>query len=110
MKNDMINIPGISHANFRAYLIGFILSIVLTIIPFGLVYYGHGSLSEYDILVSIAIAAVIQVFVQLHYFLHLDRSSDQSWNVLALLFTLLIIAIILAGALWIMIDLHSRMM
>jgi cytochrome o ubiquinol oxidase subunit IV len=48
--------------------------------------------------------------VHLHYFLHLDRSSEQSWNLQAILFTFLIIVILIAGSLWIMFTLHTRMM
>ena len=55
-------------------------------------------------------AAVVQMLVHLHYFLHLDRSSSARWNVLALLFTLLIMFIFVGGSIWIMFDLNYRMM
>ncbi len=110
MENKAVNIPGISHANLKGYIVGFILSVVLTIIPFSLVIYGRGAIATSWIFVGLAAAAVAQVVVQLHYFLHLDRSSDQSWNVQAILFSGLIIVILVGGSLWIMTDLHGRMM
>ncbi|MEO6147682.1 MAG: cytochrome o ubiquinol oxidase subunit IV [Sulfuriferula sp.] len=110
MNHDSIDLPGISHARVRSYVVGFALSIVLTALPFGLVVFGLDRFSHAAILVAITLAAIAQIVVQLHYFLHLDRSSDQSWNMLAIVFTVLIIAIMLLGTLWIMYDLHFRMM
>lgn len=108
MTHDTIDIPGISHANLKSYVIGFVLSIVLTVIPFSMVMFGLGSRTF--ILVGVALAAIVQIVVHLHYFLHLDRSSEQSWNLQAILFTILIITIMILGSLWIMFDLHARMM
>ncbi|WP_455384688.1 cytochrome o ubiquinol oxidase subunit IV [Acidihalobacter prosperus] len=108
MAHEAIDIPGISHANIKSYITGFVLSIVLTVIPFAMVMFNLGSRTF--ILVGIALAAIVQIVVHLHYFLHLDRSSEQSWNLQAILFTLLIIVILIAGSLWIMFDLHARMM
>jgi cytochrome o ubiquinol oxidase subunit IV len=108
MAHEAIRIPGISHANLKSYIIGFALSMVLTVIPFAMVMFGLGSRTF--ILAGIALAAIVQIVVHLHYFLHLDRSSEQSWNLQAILFTFLIIVILIAGSLWIMFTLHTRMM
>lgn len=110
MEHGAIDIPGISHANLKGYVIGFIISIALTVVPFALVMFGQSGLTRAVILVGIALAAVVQIVVHLHYFLHLDTSSEQSWNTQAILFTILIIAIMIGGSLWIMFDLHTRMM
>lgn len=110
MAHDSIDLPGVGHARLRTYVVGFVLSLVLTAIPFGLVVFGLDRFPHSAILIAIAFAAIVQIGVQLHYFLHLDRTSDQSWNLLAIVFTVLIIAIMLLGTLWIMFDLHARMM
>ena len=74
-----------SHGSYKSYAIGFILSVILTVIPFGLVMYP--SLPK-DMTILIVVAfAVIQVVVHLFYFLHLDSSREQRWNVSAFLFT-----------------------
>lgn len=109
MDEQAVHIPGISHASFKGYVVGFILSVLLTIIPFALVIYGRGVIATAWIYAGIAAAAIVQITAQLHYFLHLDRSSDQSWNLQAILFAGLIIVILVGGSLWVMIDLHSRM-
>ena len=99
---------GAGEATLKSYAIGFILSIVLTALPFGLVMYG--TLSSTSLVIAIFSAAVVQMGVHLHYFLHLNASSKARWNVLALLFALLIMVLIVGGTLWIMYHLHYRMM
>ena len=54
--------------------------------------------------------AVIQIFVHLVYFLHMNTSSEERWNLIALAFTALIIAIVVVGSLWIMYNLNINMM
>jgi cytochrome o ubiquinol oxidase operon protein cyoD len=48
--------------------------------------------------------------VHLHYFLHLDTSSAARWNVLVMLFTLVIMALFVGGGLWVIWNLNYRMM
>ncbi|TDF66455.1 cytochrome o ubiquinol oxidase subunit IV [Cupriavidus sp. L7L] len=97
-----------THASFKGYAIGFILAVILTVIPFKLVM--DGSLDKGMILWIILGMAAVQILVHLKYFLHLDTSSDQRSNVIALLFTALILVIVVAGSLWIMHNLNTNMM
>jgi cytochrome o ubiquinol oxidase subunit IV len=125
-------IAGEAHGSLRGYVTGFVLSLVLTAIPFGLVMLGVGSgsvpevgvviernaqatkyvvdLTKGIVLGAILITAIVQILVHLHYFLHLDRSSAQRWNLMTFVFTALVVAIFIGGSLWIMFDLHYRMM
>ena len=97
-----------SHGSYKSYAIGFILSVILTVIPFGLVMYP--SLPK-DMTILIVVAfAVIQVVVHLFYFLHLDSSREQRWNVSAFLFTGLVIVLLVGLSLWIMFSIHTVMM
>jgi cytochrome o ubiquinol oxidase subunit IV len=61
-------------------------------------------------LFTIIVAAIAQILVHLHYFLHLRKSSDARWNIMALIFTVLIIALFIGGSLWIMYNMNYRMM
>ena len=97
-----------THASFKGYAIGFILAVILTVIPFKLVM--DGSLDKGTILWIILGMVAVQILVHLKYFLHLDTSSDQRSNVIALLFTALILVIVVAGSLWIMHNLNTNMM
>lgn len=108
MEHTPVNSSGASRGSYRSYITGFILSIVLTALAFGVVMFGD--FSRWTILVVIFVAAIAQILVHLHYFLHLDTSSEARWNLLALLFTILIMALFVVGTLWIMYNLHYRMM
>jgi cytochrome o ubiquinol oxidase subunit IV len=102
-------VAGESHASVKSYMIGFVLSIILTAIPFGLVMNQGGSLSTETILAIVLVFAVVQVFVHIVYFLHMDRSAEQRWNVMAFAFTGLILLIVVAGSIWIMHNATSNM-
>ena len=99
---------GANRGSLKSYVTGFILSIALTIIPFALVM--TGALSHSTVLFGIFAAAAVQIAVHLHYFLHLDTSSAMRWNVLALVFALLIMTLFIGGTIWIMYHLKYRMM
>ena len=90
-----------------SYTVGFVLSVVLTVIPFALVM--SGALSHSATVFCVFAAAIVQIVVQLHYFLHLDTSSGMHWNVLSLVFTFLIMTLFIGGSIWVMYSLHHRM-
>ena len=90
-------IAGEHHGSLLGYSIGFFLSVVLSAVPFGLVM--TGVLPREVTLFGIFAAAVIQILVHLHYFLHMDRSSSQRWNLMTFLFTALVMTIFIGGTL-----------
>ena len=94
--------------NAQTYLRGFGLAVVLTLIPFGLV--AAGLLPKATTLIVIAVCAVAQVLVHLRYFLHLDLKTTPRENILAIAFAAVLIFIMIGGSLWILFDLHDRMM
>ncbi len=94
------------HGSRKSYSIGFLLAIALTIIPFGLVM-THASVGTPLI---IAVFAVAQIAVHVVYFLHVNRSEAQRWNLMALVFTGIVVCIILGGSIWIMHNLYINMM
>ncbi|MGH8382494.1 cytochrome o ubiquinol oxidase subunit IV [Pseudomonas sp.] len=97
-----------NHGSVKSYLIGFVLSVILTAIPFGLVMFPS---MPKDITIMVVVAlAVIQVVVHLVYFLHMDRSEEQRSNVTTFLFTAMVIALLVGLSLWIMFSIHTSMM
>ncbi|KTC13321.1 cytochrome C oxidase [Pseudomonas marginalis ICMP 9505] len=96
------------HGSVKSYAIGFILSVILTLIPFGLVMYP--TLPKSITLMIVLAFAVIQVLVHLVYFLHLDRSAAQRENVIAFVFAGLVIVLLVGLSLWIMFSIHTFMM
>jgi cytochrome o ubiquinol oxidase subunit IV len=108
MIQAAIDSAGAGRGSLKSYLTGFILSLILTAIPFALVMSGAWPVST--TLAVIVIAGLVQILTHLHYFLHLDTSSAERWNVLALIFTILIMILFVGGSLWIMYTLNYRMM
>lgn len=106
MSHDVKN-PGAAHGSSKQYTIGFILSILLTIVPFGMVMAG---MTGGVVVATIAITAIAQVLVQLVYFMHLNGSEEQRWDTITFVYTILTIAILLIGSIWVMNYLHANMM
>lgn len=96
------------HLPFNAYLVGFLLSIVFTLVAYLLVV--NHVLSGGILFSAIIILALVQLFVQLLFFLHMGQESKPRWNLVFLLSTISIILIIVIGSLWIMNHLNYNMM
>lgn len=94
--------------DLRLYITGFIAAVILTALsfmtaiiqPFGRV----------GIFTSLVVLAVLQVLVHFRFFLHIDLSRQKREDLHLILFSGLIIAIMVAGTVWILGDLMTRMM
>jgi cytochrome o ubiquinol oxidase operon protein cyoD len=100
---------GASHGSLKTYAIGFLLSVVLTAIPFWLVMGKVIDNSGTAGLVLLGFAAV-QIVVHMVYFLHMNTKSEGGWSMLALIFTIMLVVIMLAGSIWVMYHLNHNMM
>lgn len=92
----------------RSYVVGFVLALVLTAVPFALV--AMRVLTPAPTLAVIAVLGIVQIAVHLRYFLHLDLTPASHPELLVLAFAAILIFIMIGGSLWIMFDLHDRMM
>lgn len=100
---------GAAHGSFKEYMTGFLLSVVLTAIPFWLVM--DSPLADKQLTTMIVVAfAVVQIFVHMIYFLHMNTRSEGGWNMLALIFTIVLVVITLSGSLWVMYHMNTNMM
>jgi cytochrome o ubiquinol oxidase operon protein cyoD len=97
------------HVSLRGYLTGFVLSVILTVIPFWLVMSGVLPSKSITLIVIMAFAAV-QIIVHMVYFLHVDARVEGGWTFLSLAFTLILVVIVLFGSLWIIFHLNDNMM
>jgi len=105
---DEVHDEGQTHGSFRSYMTGFILSVILTAIPFWLVM--TGSLDKNTTAVIVIAFAAVQIVVHMIFFLHMNAQAEAGWNLLALMFTVIIVVIVLAGSLWVMYHLNTNMM
>ena len=99
---------GHNHGSRRGYLIGFMLSAILTAIPFWLTMTGVLSVQTTAILV--VLLAFVQIVVHTIFFLHVNTKAEGGWTLMALVFTAVMVLIVISGSLWIMYHLHGNMM
>lgn len=99
---------GADHGSLRSYLTGFALSVLLTAVPFALVM-THALPAGQAIAIALGLG-VIQMVVHLVYFLHMNSASSRSWNMAALVFTIIILGIVVVGSLWVMHNMNANMM
>jgi cytochrome o ubiquinol oxidase operon protein cyoD len=91
----------------KAYVMGFVMCFVLTAAAFLLVQ--QRLISDAMLYVSLSVLAVLQLMVQSVCFLGLNKGPEGKWNLLPFLFTLVVIAILVSGSLWIMYNLNDKM-
>ena len=104
--------PGVEHqessANFLSYTVGLGLAILATIASF--------IVSQTDLLwppgvaVGLVVLAFAQIGAHLVFFLHLGSGPDNTNNILALAFGLLVVFLVIAGSCWIIANLNDNMM
>ena len=99
---------GAAHGSVKEYVLGLLLSVILTGIPFALVM--SGGLSETINVTIILLCAVGQILVQLVFFLHMNGASGQLWNTVSAVFAVVLVAILIVGSIWIMQHLNHNML
>jgi cytochrome o ubiquinol oxidase subunit IV len=90
------------------YTVGLLLAVILTATSFWAA--NTSLLWAPGVALGLAVLAIAQIGVHLVFFLHVTTGPDNTNNVLALAFGLLIVTLIVAGSLWIMANLNSNMM
>jgi cytochrome o ubiquinol oxidase subunit IV len=90
------------------YTIGLILAVILTLTSFWVA--NTTLLWAPGVALGLAVLAIAQMGVHLVFFLHITTGPDNTNNVLALAFGVLIVILVVAGSLWIMTNLNDNMM
>jgi cytochrome o ubiquinol oxidase operon protein cyoD len=112
VTNDLA--PGEEHEEggvaqrITVYLVGLGLAILLTATSFFIA--GTDLVWQPSIPVALVVLAIAQMGVHLVFFLHITTGSDNTNNVLALAFGVLIVILLMGGSLWIMANLNHNMM
>ena len=103
--------PGTPHSNIMsetaAYIIGLVLALGLTGVSFWVastsVLWGPG------VATGLVVLAIAQMGVHLVFFLHITSGPDNTNNVLALAFGVLIVFLVMIGTIWIMAHMNANM-
>ncbi len=97
----------ITHTTYKSYFIGFFLSIVLTLASYFIV--THKLLAPCNTYITISILAVVQLLVQIFYFLHIASEEKPRWNLYSMIFAILIVLIVIVGSAWVMYNMNANM-
>ncbi len=91
-----------------SYTIGFVLTVIFTLIAFALV--RSHTLDVEALYVIVAVGLILQVLVQVFFVFRLNKTTeDDRWNLLIFVFAILIMGIVVSGSLWIMYNLNYYM-
>ena len=112
-ETDLIDVaPGAPHNNIMsevvAYVIGLALALILTGIAFWVA--STSALWGPGIATGLVVLAIAQMGVHLVFFLHITSGPDNTNNVLALAFGVLIVFLVMVGTIWIMSHMNANMM
>ena len=103
--------PGIPHSNIVsetvAYVIGLALALILTGVSFWVA--STSTLWGPGVAVGLVVLAIAQMGVHLVFFLHITSGPDNTNNVLALAFGVLIVFLVMIGTIWIMAHMDANM-
>ncbi len=94
--------------SLKSYITGFILAVILTLIPFWVVW--SSSFSAKLLFGIITLCALVQVLVHLRFFLNISLKHTGKDYLTALFFAGVLIFIMVGGTIWILYDLNFRMM
>jgi cytochrome o ubiquinol oxidase operon protein cyoD len=100
-------------ASIASYTAGFVLSLILTLTAYFLVQRHvsseHTAISHGVLMFMITGLALIQLLVQLTFFLHVDSERKPRWNLAVLLLAATFLVIVVFGSIWIMNNLNYHM-
>jgi len=94
-------------ANLYSYVLGFMLSVILTIWAY--LATTHHAFSRWWLVAALFILATAQFVVQIVYFLHLGQEARPRWKRLLLIAMITFVLILVLGSVWIMYNLNYHM-
>jgi cytochrome o ubiquinol oxidase operon protein cyoD len=90
------------------YAVGLGLAVLLTIVSFFVA--GTHLVWQPSIPIALCVLAIAQIGVHLVFFIHITTGPDNTNNVMALAFGVLIVFLVIGGSLWIMSEMDANMM
>ena len=112
-EDQLIDVaPGAPHNNIMsevtAYVVGLGLALLLTGVSFWVA--STSAIWGPGVAVGLVVLAIAQMGVHLVFFLHITTGPDNTNNVLALAFGVLIVFLVMIGTIWIMGHMNANMM
>ena len=112
-ENNLLDVaPGAPHSNILSetvsYVIGMVLALGLTAVSFWVA--STSTIWGPGVAVGLVVLAIAQMGVHLVFFLHITSGPDNTNNVLALAFGVMIVFLVMIGTIWIMSHMNANMM
>lgn len=101
--------PQFPHGTRQDYVTGFVLSVILTAVPFIVVMAGGFPSARMTVFLVLA-CAIAQIIVHMVYFLHMSPKTEAGWTLVALAFTIIVLVIAVVGTVWVMYHMDRNMM
>lgn len=127
-NTPVADIPyGMGKKTLSAYLVGFLLSLLVTVIAFGAAAVGSTGVedlgkwrsylamgatkvNETHIYIILAVLAVVQLYIQVICFLRMNARKEGFINTMSFLFAIFVVFVVVGGSYWIMWNLNYNMM
>ena len=111
-EDNLVDVaPGLPHSNILsetgAYVVGLALALILTGVSFWVA--STGTLWGPGVAVGLVVLAIAQMGVHLVFLLHITSGPDNTNNILALAFGVLIVFLVMIGTIWIMSHMDANM-
>lgn len=104
--SDQLELEQQERREFRSYVWGIGLALLLTLVPFALVHWID--IPRLPLLIVIGVFALVQMLVHFRFFLHIGFKQKRE-DLQLILFSTLLLTIMVAGTIWIMASLALRM-
>jgi cytochrome o ubiquinol oxidase operon protein cyoD len=108
IKNPQISHFEPPHGSLQSYVIGFTSCLILSLLAYAVAV--SQSISNVSAILIIGALAIVQFFIQLTRFLHLDSEFKPRWKLAVFILMLTIVLIVVIGSLWIMSNLNYNML
>ena len=110
--SELLNVaPGEPHDSILSETISYVIGVVLALLLTGISFWvaSTSALWGPGVAVGLVVLAIAQMGIHLVFFLHITSGPDNTNNVLALAFGVLIVFLVMIGTIWIMGHLAANM-
>ncbi|MBX6333999.1 cytochrome o ubiquinol oxidase subunit IV [Candidatus Saccharibacteria bacterium] len=97
----------VTHGSYISYVVGFVLSVALTLVAYFAVV--NGWMTGWSVLLFVTALAIAQLLVQLLFFLHMSQEKRPRFNLMTFGYAVMVVVILVIGSLWIMYNMRYNM-
>jgi cytochrome o ubiquinol oxidase operon protein cyoD len=111
-EDNLIDVaPGSPHNNIMSEVVAYVVGLGLALLLTGVSFWAASTSALWGpgVATGLVVLAIAQMGVHLVFFLHITSGPDNTNNVLALAFGVLIVFLVMIGTIWIMAHMNANM-